>query len=283
MNKIVVSNNKESKIFKIYLGKIIDFEKFPLKVGPTEIENFSDRELYDYCRFTGINARIWSRRFVAAIPEVARRGLYKKHGFYSIYEFAAKVGGISHKNVNEALRIYEKFKEMPKMKELIGEVGLSKLRVVACIVTVETEWYWAKRAVDMSRPALEVLVREIKEDEEKNIIEQNKPAELPLLAGQKVDIDEANIAVKQENKDLQNKTAEPENNQAIWPKFPWEPDLAEADKYQKPKRINFSVPVDLDTEFQLRKFKLNLEKERKQVVDWNSTLKEIVKRATIKI
>ena len=52
----------------------------------------------------------------------------------------------------------------------------------------------------------------------------------------------------------------------------------------KPKnrldRINFSIPIDPDTEFELRKFKQKLEKERKEPVDWNSTLKEIVKRAT---
>jgi len=276
MNKIVISNNKAGRIFKKYLGEITDFEKFPFKIGPAEIENFSDRELYDYCRFTGINARIWTRRFVAAIPEVARRGLYRKYGFHSIYEFSSKISGLSHKTVNETLRIYEKFKEMPKMKELIGEVGLSKLRVVACIVTVENEWFWAKKAVDMSRPALEVLIREIKKEEEKKIIEQNKSNKLPFINAQNNEIDNS---TKIENIDPSNKIIEPQNNPTLWPKFPWEPDLNESDTFSKPERVNFSVPIDKDTEFQLRKFKLHLEKERKQVVDWNKTLKELVMRA----
>jgi hypothetical protein len=253
MNKIVVSN----------IGEITDFEKYSIKIGHTEIESFSDKELYDYCRFTGINARIWSRRFVAAIPEVARRGLYKKYGFYSVYEFASKVGGITNVVVNNALWLDEALKDRPILKSLIGEIGINKIRVVVRVATKETESFWAQKVKDMSKPALEVLVREIKKDEEAKVIKsfesENDPAVSQKYPG---------INLTGNKKDGLFDESELENNQKV-------------QLFTKPDRINFSVPIDLDTDFQLRKFKLNLEKAMKEPVDWNSTLKELVKRAVL--
>ena len=40
----------------------------------------------------------------------------------------------------------------------------------------------------------------------------------------------------------------------------------------------FTIQIDEETEFELRKFKQKLEKERKEPLDWNYTLKEMVKR-----
>jgi len=40
----------------------------------------------------------------------------------------------------------------------------------------------------------------------------------------------------------------------------------------------FTIQIDDETEFELRKFKQQLEKERKERMDWNSILKELVKR-----
>jgi len=216
------------------------------------------------------------------------------------------MAGLSHKIVNETLRINEKFKAFPKMKELIGEVGISKLKVVACIVTSQTEPFWAAKVVDMSRPALEVLVREIRKNEDKRIIDENS-------SRLNCEEDKSNIQT------LENS----ENNPQICPKFPWEPAIevnvgkiliekcaqdgmaifrkartneqtgmfekefqvtkinAEfvEDRFSKKNKKAFVVHIDDETEFRLRKFKLNLEKEKKQVLDWNKILKEIVEMA----
>jgi len=251
------------------------------KLGPAGIKQLSDKELYEYCRTAGLSARHWARRFIAAIPEVARRHLYLKYKFRSIYEFASKIAGLSHKMVNETLRINEKFKDFPKMKELIGEVGISKLKVVACIVTSQTEPFWAAKVVDMSRPALEVLVREIRNYQEEQVIKNNS--------------------------DKNEDTDEQKNDPSLCQKFPWEPENNEKDgmtifrkaqtnkqtgmfeevcqdaeivddRFSKKNIKAFVVHIDDDTEFKLRKFKLNLEKEKKQLLDWNKTLKELVKR-----
>ena len=70
-------------------------------------EKISDKDLYNYCKKVGFNARIWYRKFLATIPEVAKRRLYKKYGYCSIHEFAAKMAGVSHDNVDEVLRVSE--------------------------------------------------------------------------------------------------------------------------------------------------------------------------------
>jgi hypothetical protein len=267
MNNIVVSNPRV------------------IKLDPAGIRQLSDKELYEYCRTAGLSAKQWARRFIAAIPEVARRHLYLKYKFRSIHEFASKMAGLSHKMVNETLRINEKFKDFPKMKELIGEVGISKLKVVACIVTSQTEPFWAAKVVDMSRPALEVLVREIRKNEEERIIDENTSS--------------SNVAEGASNiQSLENQ----ETNPQICPKFPWEPENnkneneqtvmfekefqdaeivngIDEDAFKLKNKKAFVVHLDDDTEFRLRKFKLNLEKEKKQVLDWNKTLREMVKRA----
>jgi len=44
---------------------------------------------------------MWSRKFAALLPEVDKRQLFRKHGFYSIFEFAAKLAGMGRKTVED--------------------------------------------------------------------------------------------------------------------------------------------------------------------------------------
>jgi len=126
----------------------------------SNFKKMGDRELYDYCREVGTNAHKYKRMLCAAIPEVFKRGLHRKYGYGSIHEFGAKVGGLSHRMVNEAIRVNEKLKDKPKLKKLLPDVGLSKLRTIARIATKETEEKWAKDVQQLTRAALEVKVRE---------------------------------------------------------------------------------------------------------------------------
>ncbi len=126
----------------------------------SNFKKMGDRELYDYCREAGTNAHKYKRMLCAAIPEVFKRRLYRKYGFGSIHEFGAKVGGLSHNSVNEAIRVNEKLKDKPKLKELIKDVGLSKLARVANIATKETDEKWAKDVIQLSKAALETKIQD---------------------------------------------------------------------------------------------------------------------------
>ena len=126
----------------------------------SNFKEMGDQELYDYCREAGTNAHKYKRMLCAAIPEVFKRRLHRKYGFGSIHEFGAKVGGLSHNSVNEAIRVSEKLKDKPKLKELMKDVGVHKLVRVANVATKETEEQWVKDVQQLSKAALEMKVRE---------------------------------------------------------------------------------------------------------------------------
>lgn len=122
--------------------------------------NLSDKELYRKCQLYGGEARKWMRKFAALLPEVARRELYKKHGFYSIFEFAAKLAGMKHETVVEILRIAKKLKDKPLLLNQLAEQGINKLRLVANIATKENEAALCEKIKEMSKATLATFIQE---------------------------------------------------------------------------------------------------------------------------
>lgn len=79
------------------------------------MNSLTDREvkLYDLCREYGSKARHWRDKFIGLLPEVETCGLYKKKGFDSIFEFAAKLAGISHDQVRLVLSLEKRYQDKP--------------------------------------------------------------------------------------------------------------------------------------------------------------------------
>ena len=125
----------------------------------------TDKEFYTKCIEAGKHARKWKNRFVAMLPEVARRKLHKKHGFATIVEFAAKVGGVGKNTVEKVFQVEKHVYDKPVLKKLVEEVGVSKVRVIAGLATKENQHELAKRVKTMSKAALELFAREKKLDE----------------------------------------------------------------------------------------------------------------------
>lgn len=128
--------------------------------------NLSDADLYKKCREIGAAMLKLRRRFCGMLPEVARRKLYEKYGMHSVYEFAAKLGGVNDEIVQEVLRVHRLLEDKPILKEklITGEVGYTKLRAVATIARPETQNLWLEKVQTMSKPALEMYVSELKKD-----------------------------------------------------------------------------------------------------------------------
>lgn len=122
----------------------------------------TDKQLYQLCKEYGLEARKWKNRFIALLPEVYKRRVYKQKGFGSIFEFAAKLGGVSRNVVEDALNLDVKLQDKPKLKALIPQIGINKVRVVANISTKENESEWAIKAQNMTKAALETHVREVR-------------------------------------------------------------------------------------------------------------------------
>lgn len=133
------------------------------------LSGLSDKELYGLCRECGNNAREWLRKFAVLLMEVSRRGLHRRRGYSSIYEFAAKMVGMNKYTVNRILCLDRLLMDKPVLRLLIGEVGWSKIYVVASVATAETDKFWADKVRLLPKGALEVYVKDLREQEKRVI------------------------------------------------------------------------------------------------------------------
>lgn len=124
----------------------------------------NDTQLYALCKKYGHRARIWRQKFAGLLPEVARRRLYEKKGYGSIFEFAAKLAGMSQDQVRLVLNLERRFDDKPLLKNMLeqGEVSVNKLARVASVVSGANEEFWASQAKLLPSRALETLVRDEK-------------------------------------------------------------------------------------------------------------------------
>jgi hypothetical protein len=68
-----------------------------------------DQKIYELCKKYGADALEARRKFAGLLPEVFRRRIYEKKGFNSIFEFAAKLAGMSQDQVRLVLNLEKKF------------------------------------------------------------------------------------------------------------------------------------------------------------------------------
>ena len=71
----------------------------------------SDRLVHNQFSDYGRNAKEWLRKCALLLSEIDRREIWKKRGCGSIYEYAAKVAGMSHHAVDEALWVLRKIED----------------------------------------------------------------------------------------------------------------------------------------------------------------------------
>jgi hypothetical protein len=124
----------------------------------------SDQKLYQLCQQYGSTALQARRKFLGLLPEVAKRQLWKAKNFHSIYEFAAKLAGVSENQVNEVLRLERKLFDKPVLhKQLIqGQVSHNKLARIVTLATSTNQEIWANRVETLSKSALDTLVKDEK-------------------------------------------------------------------------------------------------------------------------
>ena len=78
--------------------------------------------------------------------------------------FAAKLAGMSEKQVDVVLHLEKKFEDTPILNQMLlnGEVSANKLARIASVVTPENQEFWATQAKLLPKAALETLVRDEK-------------------------------------------------------------------------------------------------------------------------
>ncbi|MFA5854951.1 MAG: HNH endonuclease signature motif containing protein [Candidatus Gracilibacteria bacterium] len=128
------------------------------------IEQISDENLYSLCEQYGYQARTWRDKFIGLLGEVYKRRLYEKKWFFSIYEFAAKLAGVSEAQMDTVLRAERKLEGKPILANSFhkGELSINKLIKVLPIATSENEAEVDILAKAFSVRTLEVYVRDQK-------------------------------------------------------------------------------------------------------------------------
>ncbi len=129
----------------------------------------TDQELYKKCRHYGYLSLEYRRKFIGLLPEVARRELWLRKGYTSIYHFAAKLAGISAAQVDEVLRLEGRLQDKPELHIALitGEIGASKLARIASIATPSNASELAKAAKVLSKSTIETMIRDHKAQENK--------------------------------------------------------------------------------------------------------------------
>lgn len=150
-----------------------------------------DRQIHQQFSQYGQNTREWMRKCVLLFPEIERREIWKKKRCGSIYEYAARLAGMSRAMVDEALWVLKKVEDKAELMKIVQEKGLRRVRPLVSIATKETESFWAEKARVMSRSTLETYVKNYRLE----LIPGNKPLpekrtialELPLALAQRLE------------------------------------------------------------------------------------------------
>ena len=135
-------------------------------VSPTQKQNNSINDklvinqLHQQFSVYGKNAREWLRKCALLLPEIEEKQVWRRKGFSSIHEYAAKLAGMSRYAVDDALRILRRIEDKPVLRELVAEVGINRVRSVVAIATQETQEFWAKKVKTMSKHTLATYVHD---------------------------------------------------------------------------------------------------------------------------
>jgi hypothetical protein len=120
------------------------------------------KELHKRFAECGKNIKKLMRECALMLPEIDRQRIWKKEGFGSIYEYAAKLANMSRYQVELALWTVRKIEHMPALLKVAREKGIHAVRPVANVATEETAKFWADKAENLTVRGLETYVRETK-------------------------------------------------------------------------------------------------------------------------
>lgn len=114
----------------------------------------------------GRNAKEWQRKCILLLPQIAKHEVWRAKGFSCIYEYAAKLAGMSKGQVEDALYILGKIENKPALMAVVEVKGINAVRPVVAISTCEDEKFWAGKAREMSRHTLSTYVRDFRNSQQ---------------------------------------------------------------------------------------------------------------------
>lgn len=246
-------------------------------------ESLSDADLLKRCQQLGSISVKSRRMFIGLLPLIARRNIYNVKKFSSIFHFALIVGGVSYDVASEVLRLDAQLVDLPHLRRALyrGEIGWSKIRAVLSLVTTGNEETWLEMLRNLSKPVLEVYVRDYQQqqkDEQHTLFSSstNPSTCLPInnifLSSSSL----KNAANKAENfpgeitrLENQNKMSQIDNSDSH------QPTSQKFNKLSASREI-MSFHVSSLLAARLRLFRQKLEKRLKKLTTWEDVLNELL-------
>jgi hypothetical protein len=126
--------------------------------------NSINRKLHKLACEYGGRSLHWRGKFIGLLPELYERKVFEDYGFGSIFEYAAKLAGLSQQQVRDVLNLGVRVEPFPAMKQALvsGEVSVNKLMRVVSIATPENEAELVTLVKQLPKSAVEVMVRDFK-------------------------------------------------------------------------------------------------------------------------
>ncbi|MCK9186211.1 HNH endonuclease [Candidatus Gracilibacteria bacterium] len=268
---------REGMVVKeVSVGKVIG----PSAIG-FKISDLSDEQLYKKCVECGMNAKVWVRKFVAMLPEVEKRHLYKKKGFVSIYDFAKKLAGMSDFTVDRILRLVKRIEDKPILLRQFesGKQSWSKIETVSYIATKETQEDLAKKIEILPQQALVAYVSQKRAEMGSNVyVELKNKNEINQgmndLSREGFENENVGGAVvgnemQLDLREIFNGVGVDGNNNSM---------INSSDIRREERYKIFLFHASIDVQFKLRLFKQGLEKERKQSLSWNEVFEALLRK-----
>lgn len=267
--------------------------------APSDPELLSNAELMERCRKLGTISIKSRRMFIGLLPLVARRKAYDAKKFSSIHHFASVIGGVGYHLVDEVLRLDAQLKYLPLLRRELyrGEIGWAKIRLVISSVKEDDQQRWLDLLYALSKPALEVYLRDIRKQnyEENNLFSNMDSPNLTIYVTETSCISEENAKKSYlpqksaifEAESFPGKTCESENENNI-EQGPRISQLSQGTESPQPsvkkqelfsKRETFSCNINQWLGAQLRLFRKKLEKEQKKWTTWEDVLTELLRKA----
>ncbi|MBM3266227.1 MAG: hypothetical protein FJZ01_01145 [Candidatus Sericytochromatia bacterium] len=109
-------------------------------------ESLDDRTLLVLSRYWGRAGQVATRRFLATLPEIDRRSLYRRARCHSLHEYAARYAGASREIVDTVLLVHRRIGRFEVLWRLFadGRAGLHVFRRISRHVTAENAAWWAE-------------------------------------------------------------------------------------------------------------------------------------------
>ena len=124
------------------------------------MKNIQHKDLHKQFIQLGRERNRITYKLLALLPKIYKGKVYEAEGYATIYDYAARIAGLSPGVVTKAIKLEKKLQNMPHLQKRIETQGINKVGIIAGLATEENEKELADKVDHMSKPALQEYSKE---------------------------------------------------------------------------------------------------------------------------